>query len=794
MTLSSFLLGLLSLIPTPLGSMAHASSATPYTQVIKSGRSYQAVVTGPAGARVLLVGRLNSSMTGSPALRTEPSSSWILGTGILPATRELVLPIQAPAQLGGYPYGLSLTAFVNGSIAPPPSASLPIAGATSVQLIPAPGHGTSLLGGPPLDSSTSPWPQADHSLQPGALWGQFSSPLPTNRWWQNLTLGNGENTINSLPYLLQVKQNGVHACRPQKTVGPTFIFTAFIDNMALGSVEPLGDRRVIDFDDLSVTVEWSEPGRSMVAPIVRGMPYVTAEYAGYTPRIETIHAILSVNGGGAPLGSVHTGTRFEFGLNNGQRWLVYSSSPISLTLDSLSRLSATQPFSGTLRIASAQAGMDALLDQHSTRIPTGGEVQATAIGDQAIMTFDWESIGTGSLLMMTLSHHRDILLSPSMTSLVTDTIKGPMIGIIGSRWFLREQLTTISWDAPSGIDPAREPDVRTALAGDTGQAVVSSDTYFGGKQLAKLGRLALIADELGETSLAAIYRNNLIAAYQPWLDGTNPQSLVYDRTYGGIVASTAINNPAAGFGQGYYNDHHFHYGYFIYAAAAIARGDSAWATTNWAAIQHLVRDVANPTAADQDYTKMRNMDWFVGHSWAAGLFQFGDARNQESTSEAVNAWYAVYLWGLVNGDERLEDLGRLMLATEIRSAKRYWQIPSSNDLYPPPFADNKVVGVLWGLKVDYATFFGNNPEFIHGIQMLPFTPISEELLDPQWIQEGYPIFSSNLAGAGEGWKGFIFLAHSIFDKATAWQEAGTLTGYDDGNSLTNTLYFIATRP
>ena len=43
------------------------------------------------------------------------------------------------------------------------------------------------------------------------------------------------------------------------------------------------------------------------------------------------------------------------------------------------------------------------------------------------------------------------------------------------------------------------------------------------------------------------------------------------------------------------------------------------------------------------------------------------------------------------------------------------------------------------MKVDYATWFGANVEFIHCIQMLPFTPISEELLRQNWIQEEYPV-------------------------------------------------------
>eukprot|EP01136_Pigoraptor_vietnamica_P014021 Opistho-1_new@55698 len=45
-----------------------------------------------------------------------------------------------------------------------------------------------------------------------------------------------------------------------------------------------------------------------------------------------------------------------------------------------------------------------------------------------------------------------------------------------------------------------------------------------------------------------------------------------------------------------------------------------------------------------------------------------------------------------------------------------------------------------------------------------------------------------------GWRGYVYMAHAIIDKATAWSEVQTLTAYDDGNTATNTLYWVATRP
>jgi endo-1,3(4)-beta-glucanase len=190
------------------------------------------------------------------------------------------------------------------------------------------------------------------------------------------------------------------------------------------------------------------------------------------------------------------------------------------------------------------------------------------------------------------------------------------------------------------------------------------------------------------------------------------------------------------------------------------------------------------------------MDWFEGHSWAAGLFPFGDARNQESSSEAVNAWYGISLFGLATGDPDITNVGRVLLASEIRSAHKYWQIKSGDSIYDNPFAANKVVGILWGRKVDYATFFGARTEYIHGIQMIPFTPVSEALLGGDWVVEEYPVVAQALGdpGIGESWRGFIYMDHAVIDPETAWSEVQTLQRFDDGNSRTNTLYWVATRP
>ena len=42
------------------------------------------------------------------------------------------------------------------------------------------------------------------------------------------------------------------------------------------------------------------------------------------------------------------------------------------------------------------------------------------------------------------------------------------------------------------------------------------------------------------------------------------------------------------------------------------------------------------------------------------------------------------------GVQKLADWGRLLMAMEIRAARKYWHIPSSSTTYPEPFKSNKV--------------------------------------------------------------------------------------------------------
>ena len=69
-----------------------------------------------------------------------------------------------------------------------------------------------------------------------------------------------------------------------------------------------------------------------------------------------------------------------------------------------------------------------------------------------------------------------------------------------------------------------------------------------------MGRLALIADVLGEKVIAAGIRTRMKAVLTPWLTGKNSNKLQYDPKWGGICSSASLADGGADFGNGQYNE------------------------------------------------------------------------------------------------------------------------------------------------------------------------------------------------------------------------------------------------
>ena len=92
----------------------------------------------------------------------------------------------------------------------------------------------------------------------------------------------------------------------------------------------------------------------------------------------------------------------------------------------------------------------------------------------------------------------------------------------------------------------------------------------------------------------------------------------------------------------------------------------------------LVRDFSNSVSTDVNFPFSRSFDWYHGHSWAKGVFESADGKDQESTSEDAFTSYAVKMWGSVSGDRNMEARGNLMLAIQASSFKNYFLMESDN--------------------------------------------------------------------------------------------------------------------
>ncbi|GLJ15532.1 hypothetical protein SUGI_0255090 [Cryptomeria japonica] len=622
-------------------------------------------------------------------------------------------------------------------------------------------------------------------------------PLPTNAAWQNFVLKKADQPEYIHPYLVQSKHGALTVCYPARAVNTAFIFQAFVANFII-SCGPSGSHKLTHFDDLSVTLEL--PGPLMV-PLVRGSPYITCIVKGGHLKFSTIHAVLDVS-------SFNDCTKHKIQFNNGQTWLLYSSAPLKLNSD----LSVSGEFLGVLRLALLSDKVnqvadkkERVLDRFSTCYPISAHVDLTT---PFRISYKWKTRGWGDLLMLSHSVHRQIMTVPGHDKVISEfsyrSMDGDLVAIVGDSWVLEETPIPINWYSIKGFQSHNEMQtVVSALKKDVADLnpIKTTSSYFYGKAIARAARLALIAEETHCHSLIPHIRDFLQQSITPWLDGTfEGNGFLYDDKWGGLISRNGAQDSGADFGLGVYNDHHYHFGYFCYAIAVLGKLDHNWARRFKPQVYSIVKDfmTVNP-GEGVVYPRLRNFDLWKLHSWAGGLTEFADGRNQESTSEALNAYYSAALLGLVYGDTDLIGIGSTMAALEMRSAKAWWHVPLNSTVYESEFVqENRIMSILWANKRDSGLWFAPAQwrECRLGIQLLPILPITELLFsDVGYVKElvEWTVPALSREGVGEGWKGFVYALESLYDKDSALQKIKALKGHDDGNSLTNLLWWIYTR-
>lgn len=465
-------------------------------------------------------------------------------------------------------------------------------------------------------------------------------------------------------------------------------------------------------------------------------------------------------------------------------------------------------FSGILRVAvvpESDPQFEAALDRFSSCYAVSGEA---VFRDGFGLEYKWEKKGSGDLLMLAHPLHVKLLKGDDKVTVLEGlkykSIDGELVGVVGDSWVLKPDPVSVTWHSIKGVQEDSKTEIISALCKDVealSSPIATDSSYFYGKLIARAARLALIAEEVGYLDVIPAINKYLRAAIEPWLDGTfSGNGFLYESKWGGIVTRQGSLDSGADFGFGVYNDHHYHLGYFLYGISVLAKIDPEWGMKYRPQAYSLAADFINlDRRPDSNYPRLRCFDLYKLHSWAGGVTEFGDGRNQESTSEAVNAYYSVALLGLANGDTDLVATGSMLAALEIQAAQMWWHVREGDNVYAPDFTkENRVVGVVWANKRDSGLWFAPAEwrECLLGIQLLPIVPITEELFsDVGYVRELVKWTEPALSreSAGEGWKGFVYSLQGVYDKNGALDKIRNLNGHDDGNSRTNLLWWIHSR-
>ncbi|RYC62046.1 hypothetical protein CHU98_g4143 [Xylaria longipes] len=646
-----------------------------------------------------------------------------------------------------------------------------------------------------------------------------AGPYGTNKFYANFFLGNQNSPSYVHPYSLawskgqgstsswgmsishiEASQRVYGDVQPETGAAKYFLNPIGIQSLCLSALELSSDTALttdsLNSHSANVNLHVNAKAKPLITfPLVQGMGFVTAVYKGGTPLIETGVFFKTVTR--STKGPRPGVTKYTVYLEDGKVWHVYGYSekgdPFDLTVTNNRVAKAGRPFNGIVQIAKDPGNAESMIDTAFGAYPVGMVLSGTASGSKGMYTFAFQKAGLPDvkLLMYALPHHYesfdDATAKATSTVKLQTTTKGMAKAVIADSWTMTEPNMPVSmgfapWDPVDGPkDKLSDDAIKTItpvalkeLSQNVDQQSNQDSMYFSGKALAKFAGLCFTAKHLLKNpKLAESGLTNLKAAFKRFTSNKQQFPLYYESAWGGIVSSASYKtgNNGVDFGNTYYNDHHFHYGYFIYAAAVVGYLDPSWLTQeNVDYINTMVRDISNPSVSDKYFPVSRNFDWYHGHSWAHGLYETLDGKDQESSSEDAMAAYAIKMWGRTIKDANMEARGNLMLSVIARSLNQYYLYTEKNSVQPANYIGNRVAGILFENKCDHTTYFGSNIEYVQGIHMLPLLPSTKFTRPSDFVkQEWATYFDKGRADKIEGgWKGILYGNLSTIDPKMAW--------------------------
>ena len=380
-------------------------------------------------------------------------------------------------------------------------------------------------------------------------------------------------------------------------------------------------------------------------PAVQGMSFVTAGYQNASPLIQTGKSGFKYLSSPVLIGR---STKYHVKDADGRDWLVYVNPAMGISYDATNfrRLNPNSfmlppNFKGTIQVARNPSGVEAegLYDKTYGTFVVEAMLSATVSESKGTYSFNYTKVGSGPLLMFILPHHLQSI-DPELKNHVTNlrlqsTTKGTATAIwADTLTFIEPSLPTSMGFAPwtpsmtptrtrypndflALLAPVAEHDLRRALAAPFTQ----ESYYYAGKALSRLATLTwVLRDILNDADATATALGKLKREMARYVDNVPRYPVYYDDTWKGLVSRAGLDGSAhADFGNSFYNDHHFHFGYFIYAAAVIGYVDPTWLVEGGARnrrfVNLMVKDVAEGEYEGRDFPFQRCFDWWAGHSW-----------------------------------------------------------------------------------------------------------------------------------------------------------------------------------
>lgn len=576
-------------------------------------------------------------------------------------------------------------------------------------------------------------------------------PVPTNDWWSLLLKDNHVSNLFNYPLAMRTVNQGlvVSYIVPASTANGS---SQPIDDMLPITVGVTGlnstQATVSDYSDWTVTMDWANNPHSFKATAGIGMPFL------YFTKGSTDVASLNITEGTvtisgemliitnshqgsdfavyAPVGSTwtQTGTTYTSTLNGKNYWsmafLPQDALDIPLVADEYKQYAYVFP-------------------TNTTTVWTYNEATSKLTTTFNVATEVKEGSGTNVLLGL-LPHQWANLSSASAQpeGYTYSSIRGQLKTLGGNTFIVENTFKGILPTLPyldnysDGFNPAKLNEKITQIENDG--LAAWTDSYNEGQMMNRLIQTARIADEMGDTEA----RNKMVATIkerlEDWLKAESGE--VAFLFYYNSNWSTLLGYPAGHGQDNNINDHHFHWGYFIHAAAFMEQFEPGWAAQWGGMINLLIRDAASPDRNDPLFPYLRNFSPYAGHSWANGFATFPFGNDQESTSESMQFASSLIHWGTITGNDEIRDLGIYIYTTEQTATEEYWF-----DMYERTFKPGynfSLASRIWGNGYDNQTFWTSDIAAAYGIEMYPIHGGSLYLgHNQQYVQSLWSEIASN---------------------------------------------------